>query len=48
MTWAAVAAAAQRGLAAVVLQASPMGLPVYERMGFAQIRTHHRYRPAAA
>lgn len=34
MTWAAVAAGARAGVAAVVLQASDMGRPVYERMGF--------------
>lgn len=48
MTWAAMAAAARQGLEAAVLQASPMGHPVYERMGFSQIRTHRRYRPAVA
>lgn len=45
MTWAALAAGARAGVGAAILQASDMGRPVYERMGFAQIRVHHRYRP---
>ena len=48
MTWAAIAAGARQGLAVAALQASPIGHPVYEQMGFAQIRTHRRYRPAGA
>lgn len=46
MTWAAVAAGARAGVGTVILQSSDMGRPVYERMGFAQIRAHRRYRPA--
>ena len=42
MTWAAVAAGAGRGAAHVVLHASAMGLPVYERMGFETVRPYHR------
>lgn len=47
MTWAAVAAGARAGVDTVILQSSDMGRPVYERMGFTQIRAHHRYRPQA-
>lgn len=46
MTWAALAAGARGGVDEVVLQSSDMGRPVYERMGFTQVRAHHRYRPA--
>jgi GNAT superfamily N-acetyltransferase len=37
MTWAAVAWAKERGADVAVLQASDMGRPVYERMGFVQV-----------
>lgn len=46
MTWAAVAAGSRPGVAAVVLQASPQGRPLYERMGFRVARVHRRFRPA--
>ena len=46
MTWAAVRAGAQAGVPVVALQASPMGEPVYRRMGFETVRTYHRYTPA--
>jgi len=34
LTWAAVAAGAERGHDTIVLQASPMGFPLYTAMGF--------------
>jgi GNAT superfamily N-acetyltransferase len=34
LSWAAVRAAREWGCASMVLQATPMGYPVYERMGF--------------
>src|SRR6185369_4396008 len=34
LTWAAVAEGARRGCRIASLQSSPLGLPVYERMGF--------------
>jgi predicted acetyltransferase len=46
MTWAAVAAAARAGVQRAVLQASPMGEPVYRRMGFEMVRPYHRYDAA--
>lgn len=46
MTWVAVAAGAAAGADVAVLQSSPMGRPVYERMGFEQVRVHVRHRPA--
>ena len=46
MTWTALAAGARAGVDVAILQASDMGRPVYERMGFTQMRVHHRYRTA--
>lgn len=46
MTWAAVAAGSRHDVAAVVLQASPLGRPLYARMGFRLARVHRRFRPA--
>ena len=40
VSWAAVDAGRRRGLDTVVLQASPMGLPVYEAMGFRTVVTY--------
>ena len=37
LSWAAAEAGRQRGFDTVVLQASPMGLPVYEAMGFTTV-----------
>jgi len=37
MTWAAVRDGVSRGCGTISLQASPMGFPVYHRMGFRQI-----------
>lgn len=44
MTWAAMRDGARDGVDEVLLQATPLGRPVYERMGFAHVRTHLRYR----
>lgn len=43
VTWAAVAAAARMGAATVALQATPMGEPVYLRMGFETEVVYDRY-----
>lgn len=45
MTWAAVAAGTRAGVDTVILQATPLGQPVYARMGFDVVRRHRRYRP---
>jgi GNAT superfamily N-acetyltransferase len=43
MTWAAMQAGAERGADLVALQATPMGRPVYARMGFRPVRDYRRY-----
>ncbi|HET8627501.1 MAG TPA: GNAT family N-acetyltransferase [Thermomicrobiales bacterium] len=48
LTWAAVAGAAARGCRAVTLTASPLGYPVYVRMGFAPVCTFRTYLPPEA
>jgi ribosomal protein S18 acetylase RimI-like enzyme len=40
-TWAAVEEAAQRGHTLITLQASEMGFPIYERMGFRVVDRWH-------
>lgn len=45
MTWAAVAAGAQRGCTAITLSATAMGYPVYVRMGFVPVCTYRTYLP---
>lgn len=45
MTWAAVQAGAARGHDTVVLQATPMGLPVYRTMGFRVVTEYAEYTP---
>lgn len=42
MTWAAVAAGARAGIEMAALQATPMGLPLYTRMGFRPVADYHR------
>jgi GNAT superfamily N-acetyltransferase len=41
----AIAAARERGCVRSSLQASPMGLPIYERMGFRQVAYYVQYVP---
>jgi GNAT superfamily N-acetyltransferase len=43
VTWAAVEAGRRRGLALASLQASAMGKPVYEKMGFVVDRQYARF-----
>jgi GNAT superfamily N-acetyltransferase len=43
MTWATVRAGAERGASVAALQATPMGLPVYERMGFRIVTRYLTY-----
>lgn len=43
MTWAAIDEAAQRGCTAITLSASPMGYPVYLRMGFTPVCSYRVY-----
>lgn len=47
MTWAAMASGARRGASHAVLQASPMGEPVYRAMGFTTVGHHHRFARGA-
>jgi GNAT superfamily N-acetyltransferase len=45
MTWAAVVEAARRACAAAVLNATPLGFPVYVKMGFVPVSTYRTYLP---
>lgn len=45
MTWAAVAAGAEAGATASILQASEAGQPVYERMGYAVPARYRQFEP---
>ncbi len=45
LTWAAVAEAARRGCAAITLNASASGYPLYRRMGFVPVTTYRTYLP---
>lgn len=46
VTAAAVNAALAEGATTVSLQASPMGLPIYERLGFARVSYYRTFVPA--
>jgi GNAT superfamily N-acetyltransferase len=46
LTWAAVAAGQRAGCTVASLQASVMGKPVYEKMGFAQVLAYEHLLPA--
>jgi GNAT superfamily N-acetyltransferase len=48
LSWAAAEAGRRRGFDTVVLQASPMGRPVYEAMGFRTVVTYADFAPARA
>ncbi len=45
MTWATIAEAAARGCPTTVLNASPLGYPVYRRMGYVPVGTYRTYLP---
>lgn len=45
VTWAAVAEGARRGCRLSILQASPQGHPVYERMGFVDAGRYDQFMP---
>ena len=45
ITRAAIAAGAEQGCDMFSLQASPLGRPVYERIGFRQVAEYHTYVP---
>lgn len=44
----AIAVGRSLGCTAATLQASPMGLPIYERMGFQRVSHYHQYIPKEA
>jgi GNAT superfamily N-acetyltransferase len=46
ITAAVLAAGRDSGCSIGVLQASPMGAPVYDRMGFETVTQYHRFAPA--
>lgn len=46
MTWAAIQAGARKGADLAVLQATPLGRPVYEGMGFRAVREYLRFTRA--
>ena len=45
LTWAAIAAARAMGARAALLGATPLGYPVYLKMGFTPICTMRTYEP---
>ncbi len=47
LTWAAIRGGRELGCTLASLQASDLGRPVYERMGFAHVGTYRRYGPRA-
>lgn len=48
MTWAAVGEAAARGCPTIMLNASPLGFPIYRRMGFVPVCSYRTYLPPGA
>lgn len=46
LTWAAITEGADRGCTATTLTATPLGYPVYVRMGFQPVCTYRTYLPA--
>lgn len=48
LTWAAVQEGARRGCRAAALTATPIGYPVYLRMGFQPVATYRTYLPPMA
>lgn len=43
LTWAAVAAGREAGAGVAVLQSSPLGEPVYRKMGFRTVTRYHQF-----
>lgn len=43
LTWAAVAAGREAGAGVAVLQSTPLGEPVYSRMGFRTVTRYHQF-----
>ncbi len=48
MTWAAIAEGVRRGCVVMTLTATPMGYPVYRRIGFEPVCTYRTYLPPGA
>ena len=48
MTWAVLAEGARRGCVSAMLTATPMGYPVYVRMGFQPVVVFRTYMPHVA
>lgn len=47
VTWAVIRLGRDAGCTQATLQSSPMGRPVYERMGFETVTTYHQFAPAS-
>ncbi len=46
ITWAATLGGREEGAIAAYLQASTMGRPIYERMGYVHVADYHQFAPA--